>query len=99
MPLLVQRVLGLTVKDLLMRAGQRPLAAAVLQLIVIFCIRQLGEPAHWLDLALQCGFAGVLCLAIVSLVGITGAERERFISEPLRRLAGRVGAINRGTGV
>lgn len=86
MPILVQRVMGLPVKDFLHRALLRPAGAALLLLLAILAIRLLGEPKDWFNLALQCLLAGAAAAAVIANLGVTAAERQRFVGNPLRRL-------------
>jgi O-antigen/teichoic acid export membrane protein len=85
-PLLLQRVLHLSVKDLLRRACVRPLAAGALQAILMVCIRLTGQPKDWLHLVLQGVLAGAGSVAVVLVVGITATERQRFLVQPLHHL-------------
>jgi O-antigen/teichoic acid export membrane protein len=89
MPWLAQRYLGLSVKNFVRRACVRPLAVALLQLVAVICVRLMGRPVGWIELILQGSLAAALCAIIVLAVGITSSERQRFVTRPLWRLAGR----------
>lgn len=87
MPLIVQRVLGLPVRDFLRQALTRPAAAALLQVVAIYVIRMLFQPPQsWLDITVQCGLAGLAALMVISNMGVTREERQKFLGNPLRRL-------------
>lgn len=87
-PLLLQRTLGLSLVRFLRRACMRPIAAGAFQAVVMVCIRLVGEPEGWIQLALQGIVAGVATVAIVVVVGVTGSERQRYLVRPIRRLVG-----------
>lgn len=89
MPWLAQRVLGLSIMNYIRSACVRPIAVAVLQLAAVYCVRLMGPPAGWFDLALRGVLAGSLFALIGLAVGITASERQRFLIRPLYRLAGR----------
>jgi O-antigen/teichoic acid export membrane protein len=87
MPLLLQRLLGLSVVSYLRRACTRPLAVAALQGVLFVSIRRLtGRPDHWLQLISQGILAGIGSAVIVLGLGVAAAERQRFLIEPIRRL-------------
>jgi O-antigen/teichoic acid export membrane protein len=86
MPLMAQRVLGLSVTDLIRSACMRPLAAGALQSILMLCIRFTGQPKDWTHLILQGAVAGTGSAALALFVGITARERQRFIVQPLQSL-------------
>ena len=86
MPLLLQRTLGLSALNYLQQACGRPLAVGSLQAVALTCIRLTGHAGDWLHLALQGGLACGASVAIVAGVGVTAAERERFLMQPLRRV-------------
>jgi O-antigen/teichoic acid export membrane protein len=88
-PLLLQRILGLSVVDFLSSACVRPVAAGALQAILMVCIRLTGQPGDWLHLLLQGILAGTGSVALVLAVGVTTKERQRFLVQPLRRLWGK----------
>jgi O-antigen/teichoic acid export membrane protein len=90
LPLLVQKDLGLPVVRLIYGSFGRPVAAGALQVILYGLIRFAApHPDSWLQLALQGVLAGGVSLAVVFAVGVTAAERERFLVGPLGRLLGR----------
>ena len=86
MPLLVQKALGLRVREYLRSACLRPVLAGVAQTILVASIRLTGAPSDWLHLILQGAVAGVALLAVTVSIGITAAERQRFLVQPLRRM-------------
>lgn len=87
-PLLLQRILGLSLMRFLRCACMRPIAAGAFQAVVMVCIRLVGEPEDWIQLALQGIAAGTATVAIVVVVGVTGSERQRYLVRPIRRLVG-----------
>ncbi len=88
-PLLLQKIIGLSIKDFLLRACVRPAAVATLQIIIIITIRHLmGRPENWHDLILQGFVAGIGIAITIVVVGLTTTERERFMVKPMQRLLG-----------
>jgi O-antigen/teichoic acid export membrane protein len=85
-PILLQRALGLSVKDFLHSACVRPVAAGLLQVILMGCIRLMGKPGDWLHLIFQGALAGLGSTAAVLMVGLTNGERHRYLVQPVRRL-------------
>jgi uncharacterized protein (DUF2062 family) len=77
LPLLVQRALDLRIGQWLLNACARPLAAAVLQLLLIEAIRSVGHPDTWVQLGIRGVLAAAGCALIVFAIGITAAERRR----------------------
>jgi hypothetical protein len=86
MPLLLQRILGLSAISFLRRACARPLAVGVLQVLLFTGIRLTGRPDHWLLLIWQGMLAGTGTLILLLAIGMTSVERERFLLRPLRRV-------------
>jgi len=80
LPLLVQRALDLRVGRWLVNACARPLAAGVLQLLLIEAIRTVGHPDTWPQLAVRGVLAASGCALIVFAIGITAAERRRVFA-------------------
>jgi len=87
-PLLLQKATGLSVKGFLLSACVRPVAAGLLQAILIISIRLMGKPEDWHHLILQGAMAGVGLAITVLVVGLTTAEREKYILTPIQRLFG-----------
>lgn len=85
-PILLQKTLRLSVKNLLRSAWVRPVAAGALQAIIMLGIRLTDQPGDWLHLVVQGVLAGAGSAAVVLSVGITATERQRFEVQPLRRL-------------
>ena len=85
-PVLLQRALGLSVKDFLCSACVRPVAAGFLQAMIMVGIRLTGQSEDWLHLILQGVLAGVGSVAVALVVGVTTVERQRFVVKPVRRL-------------
>jgi hypothetical protein len=88
MPIVVQRHLGLPVVTLIRSSFGRPVAVAVLQAAFLFGVRFAGRPARWPELIGQGMVAVAGSTTIVLWFGVTASERERFFSQPLRRLLG-----------
>jgi hypothetical protein len=86
MPLLAQRALGLTVLAFLRRACMRPLVVGVALAVLMTGVRLLGRPENWSALILQGALAGTGAMVVVLSLGITAAERRRFVLHPLERL-------------
>ncbi len=86
-PLLLQKIMGLSIKDFLRRACVRPAATAMLQVSIIMTTRYLmGRPENWQNLILQGFVAGIGIAITVVLVGLTRSEQERFVMTPMQRL-------------
>jgi O-antigen/teichoic acid export membrane protein len=86
-PYLLQRTLGLSWLGFLRRACGRPAAVAVLLAIAIVLIRLGGTPQDFLHLVFQ-GLVAVVATGVIVLgVGITAAERHRYLIQPISRLA------------
>jgi O-antigen/teichoic acid export membrane protein len=86
MPILLSRLLGLSVMDYIREACPRPFAAGLLQAVWLESVLLAGAADTWLKFALK-GIVAVLgCAAIAALIGITREERQRFLFLPLRRL-------------
>lgn len=87
-PVLLQKMIGLSVKNFLLSACVRPVAVGALQSIIIVTIRLTGNPEDWHHLIIQGLLAGVGSVATVLVVGLTTGERERYIIGPIQRLFG-----------
>lgn len=96
-PLVLQRVLGLSVKDLL-SACVRPVAVGMLLATLLACIRRTGQPGDW-HLILHGVLAGACAATVVLAVGVTAEERQRFVVQPMRRLLRRETPTVRSTTV
>jgi peptidoglycan biosynthesis protein MviN/MurJ (putative lipid II flippase) len=91
-PLMLQRIVDLSVKGFLVGACVRPAIVGMLQVLLMVAIRLLGRPQDWHHLIMQGGLAGMGIAATVVAVGLTQAEREKFIMRPLQRLLGLPGS-------
>jgi O-antigen/teichoic acid export membrane protein len=97
MPLLLQRVVGLSALGVLRRSFLRPIAVGGLQATIYVSIRfAAGHPADWLHLAQQGLLAGTVALAALLAVGLTSAERTRFVTQPISRFWGSGKAVDAG---
>lgn len=85
-PLLLQKFVGLRVKDFLTKACIRPFVTGVVQVIVIWSIRCMGRPQDWQNLILQGIMAGFGLLVAVLVIGLTAKERETYLLRPLQRI-------------
>ena len=85
-PLLLQKITSLSVKDFLLCACVRPFVVAVLEAVLIITIRLMGRPEDWHHLILQGFIAGIGITITVVVAGLTTAERERFVLIPMQRL-------------
>jgi O-antigen/teichoic acid export membrane protein len=86
MPIVLQRVLGLKIRDFVRNACVRPAAVAVLLAIAIVFIRSAGQSRDWPHLILHGLLAGASAVAVILAVGITKEERQRFLVRPVCRL-------------
>jgi O-antigen/teichoic acid export membrane protein len=90
-PWLVQRRMKLSVTNFLRQAAVRPALVCLLDVAALLAIRMTGRPTSWLHLICY-GIASVsACAAITLAVGMTAAERQRFLLRPLRNLVARPG--------
>jgi len=85
-PILLQRILGLSAIRLVQRAWGRPLAVGVLQAAIYASLRLAGRPDHWVQLITYGVVGGIGATAVVLGVGINAEERRRFVVNPLQRL-------------
>jgi len=86
MPWMLQRIVGLSVAGFLRHSCVRPALAGALQALLMAGVRVDGRAGTWLQLLLQGAVAGVGAMAIALSVGVTRAERQRFVYGPLARL-------------
>ncbi len=97
-PMLAQKLVSLSIKDFFCSACVRPVAVAVLLVVLMTCIRLAGKPSSWFDLIFQ-GVGAVMGSIVVVLgVGVTTDERHRFLVHPLARLRDKVRAGLEATG-
>ena len=85
-PLLLQKTVGLSVKNFLLSACIRPAAVAIVQVLLILTIRLMGRPEDWHHLVFQGVLAGLGLAIAILVVGLTAAEREKFVMRPIQRL-------------
>jgi O-antigen/teichoic acid export membrane protein len=97
-PMLAQKLVSLSIKDFFCSACVRPVAVAVLLVVLMTCIRLAGKPSSWFDLILQGVGAGLGSIVVVLGVGVTTDERHRFLVHPLVRLRNKVRAGREATG-
>jgi len=87
-PILLQKTIGLSVKDFALSACIRPAFVGVIQILLFYFIRLAWKPLNWSELILQ-GTVAAVCLSVtVFAVGLKNSERDRFILKPLQRLIG-----------
>ena len=86
MPLMLQKIVGLSVFHFLRKACIRPIIAGVLQAITMGCIKFTGHPANFFQLVLQGILAVVGSAAVLVVVGLTREEQKRFLIQPVRKL-------------
>jgi len=87
MPLMLQRVLGFSATAFIRNACMRPIAAGLLQAIIMVCIKLTGHAGNFIHLVLQGTLAVVGSAAVLLIVGLTREERHRFLFEPMRRIS------------
>ncbi len=85
-PYMLHKTLGFSIKDFLLKACARPMAAGLIQILIIILVRLQGKPGNWFNLVFQGTIAAVGLGAVLFTVGLNGAERERFIVRPLQKL-------------
>jgi O-antigen/teichoic acid export membrane protein len=86
-PIMADRLLGLSVVDFVRHACVRPAVVAALQAIAMGIVRLAGPAATWLQLVAQGATAGAASVLIILVVGLTASERERFVLRPFRLAA------------
>jgi len=86
MPLLLKKLLGFSVILFLQKACFRPMTACVLLIVVMSCIKLIGHPENFIQLALIGVLAAIGSVLVFLAVGITKKERDRFLFEPIRRI-------------
>lgn len=86
MPLLLERIIGLSAAGFLLRGCVRPLGAGVVQTMFFALVRLHGRPGSWVELLVQGIVGGIGSAVIVLVIGVTRDERQRFLFEPMRRL-------------
>jgi O-antigen/teichoic acid export membrane protein len=87
-PLLLEKFVGFSVKEFLLSSCMRPVSTGLLQALLIIFIRLVGKPEDWFHLFLQGSIAGVGSTFAVFILGLTAAERERFVLRPVQRIFG-----------
>lgn len=98
-PMLLQRNLGFSVFAFLRHSCLRPLAAGLLQLILMIAVRRLDPADTFLQLTIQGGVAGSGALAVLVFVGLNREERQRYLWEPFRRLRKKTTAVVEAAGL
>lgn len=98
-PVMLQRILGFSIFAFLRHSCLRPLAAGLLQLIVMIAVRRLDPADTFLQLAIQGGLAGSGALVALVFVGLNREERRRYLREPLRRLRKKTTAVVEAAGL
>jgi O-antigen/teichoic acid export membrane protein len=89
-PLLLQRAVGLRVREVVRSACLRPAGVGLLLAGGMATMRRAGgTPGDWLHLGLYGVLTAIAAAAIVLVVGISSEERQRLLTRPLRRLLGR----------
>lgn len=86
MPLMLQKIVGLSVLHFMRKACIRPIVAGVLQAIIMGCVKLIGHPANFFQLVLQGILAVASSASILFVVGLTSEERSRFLLQPMRRI-------------
>lgn len=94
MPLMLQRILGFSVTGFFRNSCLRPLAAGLLQAILMVSMRLLGPADNFVYLAFQGILAGAGSLVVLISVGLTREDQQRFLVEPLRRFRNKNIAID-----
>jgi O-antigen/teichoic acid export membrane protein len=85
LPLLLQHSVGLSFVRFVRRACGRPVAAGLLQAVLIEGIRWSGPATTWTRLLTQGALAALGSGVILAVIGVTAAERQRFVYGPLTR--------------
>jgi O-antigen/teichoic acid export membrane protein len=84
-PLLLQHAIGLSFMKSIRNACGRPLAACLLQVALMAAIRWSGQADTWPRLVTQGALAALGSGIVLLFVGVTAAERQRLVFEPLKR--------------
>lgn len=85
MPLMLQRVLGLSATAFIRHSCIRPMVACLFQAIIMGVIKMSGHAGNFFHLVLQGALAVTGSAAVLILVGLTTEERRRFLIEPIHR--------------
>jgi len=86
MPLMLQRILGLSITAFLRNSCIRPVIAGMLQAILMVSIRYIGPAENFVQLALQGILAGSGAIVAFLSVALTREDRQQFLVKPLHRL-------------
>jgi O-antigen/teichoic acid export membrane protein len=84
-PVMVQRVLGLSATEWMRKACVRPILVCVVDIALLSVIRLAPSPENWAHLILQGALAGTACAGTALAIGVTREERRRFLVWPFRR--------------
>lgn len=86
-PIMVQRILGLSVLDWVRKACFRPMLVCAVSAMMLGVLHHYLEIETWWDFMLSGTIAVTLCGGAVLAIGVTSEERERFLVQPFRRWA------------
>ena len=85
-PVMLQRLVGLTVAGFVRHGCLRPVVCGVLQIGEIQLVRLEGPALTWHQLILQGAAAGIGMLAVLLVLGVTAEERRRYVVGPIGRI-------------
>jgi len=91
-PVVLNRHVGIHVKEFLLSAWARLVGVALLLAMLILGIRQLEQPEQWTELIMQGILAGCAAVAVLIIIGITAEERNRLLAKPIYRLRAMYGS-------
>ncbi len=87
MPILVQRVLGLSILKWSIEGCLRPAVAGLIDVVLLGMLMPYLSIDSWWDFILAGTLAVSTCALVALLIGVTSAERDRFLVKPIRRWA------------
>ena len=85
-PVMVQRVLGLSIIDWICKACIRPILVCIITALMLGMLHHYYDIKTWWDFIISGILSVTLCSMVVLALGISAAERERFLFAPLRIL-------------
>ena len=93
MPLMLQRVIGLSLTGFLRHSCLRPAATGLLQALLMVSVRLIGPAESFVHLVYQGLLAGAGAFAALIAVGLTSEDRQRLLVQPLLRLRQRTATV------
>ncbi len=83
-PILVQRVIGLSVHEWFRKGCLRAMSVGAVDALLLWLCGHFLEPDGWLDLILIGGLAALICFCSAVMFGLSSDEREHFLLKRLK---------------